>query len=113
MKTLALLLPLVLAGCASKIGTTVPGESVHMAIGHGYTETESVEMASHTAATYCQEMKKRPAIDDIATSYNGVVSEKTRQTADTVADVAAVAGVWLPGLGDDEDFKTVAHFRCL
>ncbi len=113
MKNYALVLLLGLAGCAPKIGTTVPGESEHLAIGTGYTEIESIEMASRTAENYCEQSGQRHAIDSIESEYNGVVSEKTRKTADAVSDVAYAAGVWLPGVGDDEDFKTVAHFRCI
>lgn len=113
MKYTALLFPLILAGCTSKMGTTVPGQTNHQSIGHGYTDTESVEMAVYTAEKYCEKQGKRHAVDKLQTSYKGVVSEKTRQTVDTVSDVAAYTGVWLPGVGDDDDYKTVAFFRCL
>lgn len=114
MKSLLLALPLVLvAGCASKFGTTVPGETSHIAIGTGYTELESVEMATATAENYCKQDKKRHAVDQVQTEYKGVVTEETRENADTVAKVARAAGVFLPSLGSDDDYKTVATFRCL
>lgn len=104
---------IVLTGCAAKVGTTIQGENSHQAIGTGYTEMDSVEMAINTAEKHCSKTSKRPAIDELKTEYNGLFDEKTRDTADMVAGVAVVAGAWLPSLGKDTDYKTVAHFRCL
>lgn len=102
-----------LSGCASKVGTTVPGETSHQAIGNGYTKIESIEMATHTAETYCKKSYKRLAVDSMETTYHGVIEEQTRETLDAIGKAAAVAGVFLPGAGDKEDYVTTANFRCL
>lgn len=113
MKLSPLFFVVALAGCAAKTGTTVPGETVNQAYGSGFDKMESIEVATRTAGDFCQKQGKRSAIDSMNTTYQGQVSESARNTSETVSDVAAAAGVWVPGLGDDDDYLTVADFRCL
>lgn len=113
-RSLLPLLPLLLTvGCATKLGTLVPGENQHIAIGTGFNDLDSVKMATATADDYCGEMQKRSAVDDIQTDYKGIVTKETRDNTNTVVSVARIAGVHLPALGSDSDYKTVAKFRCL
>jgi len=117
MNTKKLLLPMaliLLTGCASQqTGTTLPGKIDHHAIGTGYTADESLKMAAHTAEQYCTNQGKRHAISDTKNEYRGIISEKSRDTLDTLSGLAAATGNWLPTPGDDTDYKTTVKFSCL
>jgi hypothetical protein len=113
VKKLLLLSALLISGCASNKGMTIPGETHHQAIGQGYSNIESAEAATKSAASYCESLGKRHAVDDMTTNYKGTVSESTREGSELLSDVAAAAGVWIPSLGDDNDYQTTISFRCL
>jgi len=103
----------ILTGCSQQLGTTLPGETNHQAIGTGYTSDDSLEMAVYTAEKYCSEQGKRHAISSTKNEYRGTVSEQTRDTLDTISSIAASTGNWIPTPGDDTDYKTTVNFMCL
>jgi len=114
-KILGLTALIALTGCTStpKIGTTLPGETDHQAIGTGYTSDDSLKMAAYTAEQYCTQQGKRHAIKSTQNEYRGVISETSRNALDTVASLAAATGNWLPTPGDDTDYKTTVEFICI
>jgi len=106
---------LILSGCSAsqKIGTTLPGETDHQAIGTGYTEDDALKMASYTAEQYCLQQTKRHAIKSVNSEYRGTVTAKTRDTLDTIGTIASATGNWIPTPGSDTDYKTTAIFKCM
>lgn len=112
MKKLPLLSLIFLAGCA-KVGTTIPGESSNIAIGTGYTEIAALEMAVVTAEKHCDKHAKRHVIDGQKTTYKGILDEQSRNATDTASVIASYAGVYIPPLGNDDDYQVKAEFRCL
>jgi len=105
---------ITLTGCAGQqLGTTLPGETNHQAIGTGYTSEDSLKMAAYTSEQYCTKQGKRHAIKSTQNEYRGVISEQSRDTLDTISTIAASTGNWLPTPGDDTDYKTTIIFNCL
>lgn len=108
-------LALILTACAS----TQPANVVPMAGGQyrttGIAETErDAEAAAVKAAdATCAKQGKRPEVSDTKTKYKGVVSEDTNRNINKVGELAASVGVWVPGLGGDDDYQVALTFACV
>lgn len=107
MKTkiiLAAAIVTAVTGCAThKMGSVVPQPGgIYQAIGNGYTNGESLNMALYSAETTCKNSQKRHVVKDQKTAYKGVFSENTNQLVERVTSI----------FSSKNDYTTYLDFTC-
>ena len=113
MKKLLFLALLSLTACAPKLGTVMPYEGGrYVSTGTADNAADALELANLTAAKCCTDQARRHVILNAENSYQGAVSEEAGRLLDTAADLAALAGGWVPTLSGDDDYQTRLTFRC-
>lgn len=105
---------LLLAGCAAAPKATVipklGGE--FSAIGQSADRDEALSVALDGAKKECQARGRSFVVVDQRTEYQGQVGEGVNNAVKLAANVASMAGQWLPTMEGDKDYKTTVIFRC-
>ena len=113
MKNFLFLALLSLTACAPKMGTVMPYEGGrYVSTGTADNAAAALEMANLTAGKCCMDQALRHVVLNAENSYQGTVSEETGRLLDTAADLAALAGGWVPTLSSKDDYQTRLTFRC-
>ena len=113
MKKFLLLALLSLTACAPKMGTVMPYEGGrYVSTGTAANAAEALEMANRTAGQCCTDQSRRHVVLNIENQYQGVISEDAGRLLDTAADLAALAGGWVPTLSSGDDYQTRLTFKC-
>lgn len=84
----------------------------YVSTGAADNAADALDMANRTASKCCMDQARRHVILNTENSYQGVVSEETGRLLNTAADLAAMAGQWVPTLGSSDDYQTRLTFRC-
>lgn len=113
MKKLLFLALLSLTACAPKMGRVMPYEGGrYVSTGTANNTADALDMANRTAGQCCTDQGRRHVILSTENSYQGVISQDASRVLTAAADLAALAGEWVPTLGRDDDYQTRLTFRC-
>lgn len=104
---------MLLTACAATTANIVPmAGGAYKTTGFGESENEAQGAALTAAASTCSKASKRHVISNQETKYKGTVSEQTNRALNKAGDLASFAGVWIPGLGGDDDYQVTLTFSC-
>lgn len=107
-------LAVILAGCAtSKPANVVPmAGGTYKTTGISESEDDALKVALASAESTCGKRNMRHVVSNQETKYKGVVSEQTNRNLNKASELASLAGVYIPGLGGDDDYQVTLTFAC-